>query len=200
MSDKANTNTAANGKSADPTTDKQTDNPSATSVAANKGVADKAANAASSEADAGAAASIFTQADIDAAEERGRRSAAAEAKRKEKDAQLSESDRLKQRAEEAEARLREREGRDLFERAARDAGGANTAKLYRLVKDEIEYDEQGKPTNLKELVAFAKRDYPEEFGGGHKTAGSADGGAGNKSAASLQPSMNDFIRRLTGRS
>lgn len=133
----------------------------------------------------------FTATDIEAAEARGRKAAQDAAKQKEKDSKLPDDERLKQRAESAEAQLRERDARDQFTDAAREAGATNPTKIYRLVKDDIEFDEQGKPTNLKTLVATAKRDYAEEFGA-KKPGGSVDGGAGKEGSA--KRSMNDLIR------
>lgn len=149
----------------------------------------------------------FTQADIEAAEARVRADLAKEQKRKDADAkkqaddaELSDAEKHKRRAEELESRLRERDGRDAFEREAKTVNAANSAKLYRLYKDEIEYDADGKATNLKDILAAARNDYPEEFGtAASPSRGSADAGAGRGSASTKSNSMNDFIRRSTGR-
>ncbi len=138
-------------------------------------------------------AKTFTQADIDAAEARGRKAVLDAAKQKEKDSKLSEDERLKQRAEQAESQLRARDARDQLESATREAGASNPSKLYRLIKDDLAFDDNGKPTNVKELVAQAKRDYPDEFGA-KRPGGSADGGAG-RGGGGAKTTMNDLIRR-----
>jgi hypothetical protein len=139
----------------------------------------------------GTASETFTKDDVDAAVDRALKARDAADKKKEKDAQLSEEERLKQRAESAETALRTREARDVVERAAKDAGAATPAKIYRLYRDEIEFDDKGKPSNLKDLIATAKREYPEEFG--KRSSGSADGGEG-RGGSSTGRSMNDLIR------
>lgn len=135
----------------------------------------------------------FTQEELDAAIERAKREERGAAKKKEEDAQLSEGERLKQRAEAAETALRVREARDTFEDAARTAGGSSPSKLYRLYKDELEFDDKGKPTNIKELLVQAKGDYADEFQP-KRPPGSGDGGAGRRST-SAPSGMNDLIRR-----
>jgi hypothetical protein len=139
----------------------------------------------------GAAPTTFTQADLEAAEARGRKAALADAKKKEDAGKLSAEEREKQRADDAESRLRQREARDVLEGAAKDAGASNPTKLYRLVKDELEFDDKGRPSNLKEVIAQAKRDFPDEFGV-KRPPGSADGAAGRSSGTGR--SMNDLIR------
>lgn len=154
----------------------------------------------------------YTQAELDAAlaEDRKDRKRAAASKAaktagKKKsggdddDEQAEELTKERQRREQAEEQLRVRDARDSVESAAKAAGFNNPAKIYRLVKDELEFDDAGKPENVKDLIALAKRDFPEELAA--KGKGSADGGAGGdgKGAAGGHASMNDFIRRAAGR-
>lgn len=134
----------------------------------------------------------FTKADVDAAVERALRERAAEDKRRVDESKLTEEERLKARATAAEGALRAREAQDALVEAARAAGAANPEKVARLVKDSLEFDDKGKPSNVDALIAGAKRDYSEEFGG-RKAGGTADGGAGRETKPGL--SMNDIIRR-----
>lgn len=101
------------------------------------------------------------------------------------------------RAEEAEAQLRVRDARDSVEAAAKNAGFSNPSKIYRLIKDEISFDDAGKPDNVKDLITIAKKDFPEELGAG-KANGSADGGAGGGGARITGGGMNTLIRRAAG--
>lgn len=70
----------------------------------------------------------------------------------------------------------------------------NMRGLLRLIRSDYEFDDDGKVTNLKELIAEAKRDAPELFGA---PASSVDAGAGGNGAVGA--SMNDLIRRAAGR-
>jgi hypothetical protein len=146
----------------------------------------------------------YTQADLDAALalDRQERKRAATAKasttKKQTKADEGESDEaaeLRKRAEAAEAQLLVRDSRERVERAAKDAGFVNPAKIYRLIKDDLTFDEAGKPENLKDLLTIAKRDYAEELR--KKTEGSADAGA--KGGAGAGSGMNDIIRGAFGR-
>lgn len=75
---------------------------------------------------------------------------------------------LQERAERAEQALRVANGRTaLF----KEAGNAVSAEaLYRYVKDDITFDDDGNPANISELVAQARESEPSLF---HR--GSADG-------------------------
>lgn len=134
----------------------------------------------------------YTRADVDEAVRVALAKRDADDKRRADEAKLSEEDRLKARATAAESALREREAQDALVEAAREAGAANPLKVARLVKDSLEFDDRGKPSNVAALITTAKRDYAEEFAP-RKAGGSADGGAGRESKPGL--SMNDIIRR-----
>jgi hypothetical protein len=71
----------------------------------------------------------------------------------------------------------------------------NVRALVRFIEHDFQYDDDGKVTNLKELVTQAKGEAPELFG---STAGSADGGAGAQSQNG-GGDMNAQIRRAAGR-
>lgn len=70
----------------------------------------------------------------------------------------------------------------------------NPRALIKFIRADYQFDDDGKVTNLKELIADAKRDAPELFG---IATGSIDGGAGN--GATLGADMNSLIRRAAGR-
>jgi hypothetical protein len=159
---------------------------------------------------AGGGEKTYTRAEVDAelaADRQARKRAEAAkasgtSKGKKKDAdddgEAPEVAEARKRAEAAEAQLRVRDARDAVESAAKTAGFQNPRKIYRLIKDDLSFDDAGKPDNVKDLITIAKRDFPEELGS--KGNGSADGGAGGgggERAAST--SMNDFIRRAAGR-
>jgi hypothetical protein len=110
---------------------------------------------------------------------------------------LSETERLKQelaaRDEELSSyRTRERERTAEAEVTKASAGAIKTEAIWRIVRHDIEYDDDGQPTNVKRLVEATKREMPELF---RSPNGSADGGAGQL-GLSAQPNMNDLIREM----
>jgi hypothetical protein len=157
---------------------------------------------------AGAPAKTYSQAEFDAAVAEARQSArkgkpakhsAGKAAKKDDDSEEESAEivEARKRAETAEAQLRIRDARDAVETAAKTAGFSSPSKIYRLLKDELSFDDSGKPENVKDLIAIAKRDFPEELT--KKASGSADGGAGGRAGAGTGTSMNDIIRRAAGR-
>jgi len=153
----------------------------------------------------------YTQAELDAAlaEDRKERRRAAQAKQskskasgKKGDDDDEESEELvkeRQKRAQLEEKLRIRDAQDSVVAAAKTAGFSNPEKIYRLVKDDLEFDDGGKPENVKDLIALAKRDFPEELSAA-KGKGSADGGeGGGDKVTGANSSMNDFIRRAAGR-
>jgi hypothetical protein len=134
-----------------------------------------------------------------------------EAEKKAKDAELTETDRLKKQLKEAEdkekawARERqERDARDEVLAALTDDSDKNTLRakspnsaraIFKLVKDDFEYDADGKILNLTQVLQQAKKDYGDLFAG--KSAGSVDGGKGSQSMNGVD--MNSRIRQAAGR-
>lgn len=170
-----------------------------------KGKAGDGKTGAADEGQGNADDKVFTQADLDAAlardrQERKRVAASkstATTNKKDKPEESEEAEQFRKRAEAAEASLRARDARDTVEKAAKDAGFSNPSKIYRLLRDDLSFDDAGKPDNVKDLITIARRDFPEEIAA--KTAGSADAGAGKGSSGAAKSSMNDFIRKATGR-
>ena len=120
------------------------------------------------------------------------------------DAKLSETERLQQRLKDLEEResrwaseRRERDARDAVIEAAsgEKVGARNPRAVYRLVKDDLEWDADGNLTNLDAVLKQAKTDYPELFG---RAVGSGDGGAGSRQQQGAFD-MNAMIRASAGR-
>lgn len=114
-----------------------------------------------------------------------------------KDAELSETDRLKKQLEDYDTELndlrtkdRERRAQDAVVTAA--AGAINPKAIWRMVRADISYDTDGKPTNLDDLIAVTRADYPELF---RSPNGSADGGAGAGGTPAGQD-INSLIRQM----
>lgn len=115
-------------------------------------------------------------------------------------ATLSEQERLTKRLAELEAKEREweterRETR-LKERTVAALEGARAkspARVYRLLRPDLELDDDGEPRNLAAVLRTTKQEFPELF---YATNGSADGGAGT---GGVEQDMNVMIRRAAGR-
>lgn len=118
------------------------------------------------------------------------------------DAKLSETERLTKELSELKdqqatwlAERRERDTRDAVIEAASDdkVGARNPRAIYRLIRDDLEFDESGKVRNLDESLKKAKAEYPELFGKATGAAGSVNGGAGGRNAPPQD--MNALIRQ-----
>lgn len=114
----------------------------------------------------------------------------------------SESEKLAARLEALEkdnqakgAAIRERDAKDATRDAAKKAGAPDGDLIYRVLKGDIEYDDDGKPTNLKDLIADLKQTTPHLF---KPATTRVDGGAGNGSKPG-KDDMNSMIRAAAGR-
>lgn len=134
----------------------------------------------------------FTQEELDAIIEKRVNRATKKVK---DDANLSETDRLKKENAELKKGLAESALKDKFTaKAGIDA--AKGGRLFRMYKDEFEFDDTGKCTNLDSVLKEAKTEWPELF---TKPKGGADGAAGNESGGNAN-SMNAILRGGRGRS
>ena len=98
------------------------------------------------------------------------------------------------RATAAESRYRAAIGRAAVTEAASKAGAISSKAVYALIRDDIDFDDDGEPTNIDALVAAAKKDEPGLF---RAAAGSGDGGKGGTSPTGTD--MNALIRAKAGR-
>lgn len=161
--------------------------------------ANQNANAGTSDADGkNGGERTFTQAEVNALISQRLKDEKKRIEKEQRDAQLSETEKLTKRAEEAEAKARAIEAKDAFVGAATEAKARNPAKLFRLYERELLFGDDGKPANIAGLLSQAKRDFPDEFGA---AKGSADGGSGNgnQSAGGGNSDMNRMIRQAAGR-
>lgn len=112
------------------------------------------------------------------------------------DATKTETERLQGRISELETQIRDRDTKDTVVAAlqGRKFAAKNPQAVYRLVKDELDVDKDGKIKNLDEALTQAKADYPELFG--LKPSGSANGGEGSTQASKFD--MNSELRRAAG--
>jgi len=147
----------------------------------NSGASNGAGAATGAGADAGSEKK-FTQSDLNGF-------LAKEKAKWEKNKDLSEVERVKSENADLKKSLAMREAYDTFETAACAAGAVNPKTLFKAYQSDLEIDESGKITNLKDVLKSAQTESPELF---KKADGSADGGAGGDNAK--KPTMNDFLR------
>lgn len=111
------------------------------------------------------------------------------------DSGKSEAEKTKQRLDELERAnadkdkaIRERDAKDASRDAARKAGSPDPDLVYRVIRTDLEYDADGKATNVKTLIDDLKATSPHLF---RAPGGKADAGAGK----SGQPTeTKDWIR------
>ena len=99
------------------------------------------------------------------------------------------------RAEAAEQRLQTANARVAVTDAATKANAVSVNAVFALVRDQIDYDDDGQPTNIPALIAEAKRDEPTLF---RASSGSGDGSKGRDNNAPNTQNLNALFRNLAG--
>lgn len=107
-----------------------------------------------------------------------------------------ERDQLKTDLADRETKVRERVGRVAAIEAAGKANAVSTKAVYALIRDDIDFDDDGEPTNVERLIAQAKKDEPQLF---RAAVGSGDGGKGGDTPQDENERMNQLIRQAAGR-
>lgn len=113
----------------------------------------------------------------------------------------TEAEKATRERQERDERLErlERENRDLkvgavVQADATKAKAHNPARVWSLLQDKVETDDDGKPTNVAALIADLKKSDPYLF---QRTSGDAGDGKGEGSQPTTD--MNQQLRRMTGR-
>lgn len=100
---------------------------------------------------------------------------------------------LKKQNADKDVELRTYRAKDQLETFAADKRNQITISNYRgvfkLIKDDLQYDDEGKVTNFKEVLASAKSEAPEFFRG---QSSSIDAGNGSRQQSAMD--MNALIR------
>ncbi len=134
----------------------------------------------------------------EAAQNRIKAKRAEDALKKREEADMTETEKMQRRLaelEEAEKGWATEKQTILLSQAV-TSEAAKAGALYpdllikSLDRSAVEFDENGKPTNLDKVIGALRKDYPALF---RSTNGSADGGAGG--SVTTAPSMNDLIRK-----
>lgn len=99
------------------------------------------------------------------------------------------------RAENADlkAAIRLRDARDAVTEELKNSGARSPALLWDVVAGDVEFDDEGKPTNIPAILAELKASFPEQFGTqtdsgqipGTYIPQSIDGGAGQTATPRL---------------
>ncbi len=98
-----------------------------------------------------------------------------------------ERDALRERVQTQQQRL----GRASVIEAATKANAVVPRAIYGLMRDDIEFDDDGEPTNIDALIAALRQDDASLF---KASAGSADGGKRGESATDTD--LNSLLRNL----
>lgn len=106
----------------------------------------------------------------------------------------AERDAWQQRYEAVATKAREASGREQIMAAAAKAGAPNPDLVYRLVRADLTYDDDGEPANATEVLQSARQQFPELF---KVSPARADTAAGMGSGP--QPDGDWLRRALTQR-
>lgn len=115
-----------------------------------------------------------------------------EASKTEAQKQTDELERLRKLESDVLTERKVTAARTAFTAEAQKAGALKPDALFRLA-DGLTYDDEGKPTNAKEVIRQLREDFPEMF-----NSSNGDGGAG-KGKAPAPKSMDELIRSMRGR-
>ncbi len=91
------------------------------------------------------------------------------------------------RADAAEQRLQTANARVAVTDAATKANAVSVNAVFALVRDQIDYDDEGQPMNIPELIAQARKDEPTLF---RASSGSGDGSKQTSEARDIKPGLD----------
>lgn len=145
--------------------------------------------------DAGSGRS-YSQADLDRVTAKVRREEKAKLEKQLAQAQLSETEKLRTENESLKASIRAQAAERHLLDAVKHAGADDPDAVVGWIQAKValEFDEDGKIANLRDVITESKERLPNRF---PKRPGSGNGGEGGHSAHGL--SMNDIIRRAANR-
>lgn len=105
---------------------------------------------------------------------------------------------LKKQLEQTASTGQTRVAKAAIKAAAAAAGAGRPDVVSRLIDPEdVDFDDDGEPTNVDKLVAQIKKSTPELFS--VRKPGSGDGGPRGAAAGDKKPSMDDAFRAAAGR-
>lgn len=139
----------------------------------------------------------YSQADLDRLTAKVRREEKAKLEKQLSQAQMGETERLKAENESLKASIRARDAERQLVDAVTKAGADDPDAVVGWIqaKTSLEFDDDGKIANLRDVIAESKERLPNRF---PKRPGSGNGGDGGHNAHA-GVSMNDIIRRAANR-
>jgi hypothetical protein len=144
----------------------------------------------------------FTQADVDRIVQNRLKSAVkAELKKLSQDGDATSVEELQRQLSEERQRTRTIEAREAVQDFLSDPKhklnipAQNTRAIVKMVMQDIEYDDSGRPTNIKEAIEDAKLIAPALFANSTSTINAGNG----RGSAAAPVNMNDLIRQGAGR-
>jgi hypothetical protein len=102
---------------------------------------------------------------------------------------------FKSKYEQAMTELQTTRSEAAFLEAAREARARAPKTLFRAVRDQLEYDNAGRPTNIAEVIAAARDDEPDLF---QPATGASDAGRRGDGAGDAKD-INAVLREMAGR-
>lgn len=98
----------------------------------------------------------------------------------------TERDEAVEKASRLEERVREKAGKAAITSEATKANAIDADAVYALVSGALEYDDDGEPTNVDDVMKAAKADHPKLF---KAAAGAGDGGKRSSNTADVTPGI-----------
>lgn len=106
----------------------------------------------------------------------------------------AERDRLHGRLADLEKQIQETTGREAVRQSAKGAGAPDVDIVYRVVRGDLEFNDEGMPVNVAALIASLKQESPALF----RPSGTADAGAGIGTAPKEADWLKTALRRKVG--
>ncbi len=98
-----------------------------------------------------------------------------------------ERDAAAKRATDTETRLRDANARSAVADAAGKVNAISTRAVYAMIRADLEFDDDGDPTNVDALIKQAQKDEPSLF---RAAAGSGDGGRRDSNDREISPGLD----------
>lgn len=137
---------------------------------------------------------LFTQAELNQIVQQRLKEEQKRAQKKAEQDQLPEIDRLKRQVEEFQSEARRQRAENIVLKALSGQGAEYPEAVWKIVKDELVFDDAGNPTNVEILLKTAKQTFPKLFGNQTQPGSPGKIDPGTKAPAAPALSMNDMIR------
>ncbi len=137
---------------------------------------------------------LFTQAELNQIVQQRLKEEQKRAQKKAEQDQLPELDRLKRQLEEFQSEARRQRAENIVLKTLSGQGAEYPEAVWKIVKDDLVFDDAGNPTNVELLLKTAKQNFPKLFGKQTQPGSPGKIDPGTKAPAAPALSMNDMIR------